>query len=215
MWAMSILASAWISWAFTVKTHDPKYRSERPEAIPLFQLHERIEAIRRAFSERELCVDTTYAYYLHVLGKDYLADKLFVSWEKLLSKTKDLIDEEFLESNQRGCVLVISPYKKLQIDFDFIPNSIAVISLSEPFDEESFYLQSRLDRFLAEWKKVPAYNVHASGHGDVYEISKFIEKLNPNKIFVIHSNSPEVINNVISSRRGIFIPNYKEEFEIA
>ena len=32
MWAMSILVSAWVSWVFTAKANNPKYRSKRPEA---------------------------------------------------------------------------------------------------------------------------------------------------------------------------------------
>jgi len=183
----------------------------------------RIEAIKKAFKKRKLVIDTTYAHYLHALQKDNLIDNLFVSskkrsltsWERRLTGdlSEKVVDENFLETHQRECVLIISPYKKLRIDFDLVPKSVAIISLCEPFDEESFYVQSKLDRFLAEWKRIPAYNVHAPGHADVYEISEFINKLNPDKIFVIHSTSPEVISNVMPLRRNIFTPTYGETFK--
>ena len=183
----------------------------------------RIKAIKEAFKHREIVIDTTYAHYLHSLGKDQFIDKLFVSlkkksmtsWERRLvvDFSNKVADEDYLENNQKETLLIISPYRKLRVDFDLIPNSVAIVSLSEPFDEESFMYQSKLDRFLAEWKRIPAYNIHASGHADAFELSQFIEKLNPGKIFVIHSLSPEILVKMMPQRRDLFTPTYGDKFK--
>ena len=176
----------------------------------------RMQAVRSAFRERELVVDSTYAYLLYVIGRNEFIDKVFASekkatrkpWEKELEKNFEVVGEDYIESNQEKVALVLAPYHKLRLDFEFKPKSIAIISLTEPFDEDGFLFQSKLENFLLKWRRVPVYQIHATGHAEAYDVADFIEKLNPHDIYVIHSQSPEVMLSLLPHRRNISIPTY-------
>ena len=177
----------------------------------------RMQAIRSAFGERELIVDSTYAYHLYTIGKSELIDKVFVSekksalkpWERELEKSKfEIVGEDYIKNHQRKVVVILPPYHKLKLDFDFESRSVAIISFTEPFDEDGFLFQSRLERFLMKWRRVPIYQIHASGHAEAYEVADFIEKLNPHDIYVVHSEGPEAIYNLLPHRKNIHIPTY-------
>ena len=184
----------------------------------------RIESVRKAFNNRELVVHASSAYYLYELGRHNLIDKIFISskktrltsWEKELCNifSNDIVDESYLERNQTDIVLIISPYHKLKIDFEFKPRSVAIISLSEPYNEDGFYEQRRLRKYLEHWKEVPMYYIHASGHAEVYEIAQFLNIIDPNKIFVIHSSCPKILQKMLPKRRNIVIPRYGQQFKI-
>jgi len=127
-----------------------------------------MQAIRSAFTERNLVVDSTYAYLLHVIGKDELIDKVLVTekkttlkpWEKELEKKFEIASEGDIEDQQKDIITVLAPYHKLRLDFEFNPRSVAIISLSEPFDEDGFAFQSKLENFLLKWRCVPVYQIH-------------------------------------------------------
>jgi mRNA degradation ribonuclease J1/J2 len=177
----------------------------------------RAQAIRSAFGERELIMHSTYAYHLYMIGKGEFIDKVFVSekksalksWERELEKSGfEIVGEDYIKSNQRKAVVILPPYHKLKLDFDFESKSVAIISLTEPFDEEGFLFQSRLENFLMKWKHVPIYQIHATGHAEAYEVAEFIEKLNPHDVYVIHSEAPETIYGLFPHRKNIHVPTY-------
>jgi mRNA degradation ribonuclease J1/J2 len=182
----------------------------------------RIHAIKSAFKERELVVDSTYAYLLYSIGKNEFVDKVFVSekkatlkpWEKELEKKFEVVSEDYIENHQGKVVVVLAPYHKLKLDFEFEPRSIAIISLTEPFDEDGFLFQSKLENFLLKWRRIPIYQIHATGHAESYDVANFVEKLNPHDIYVIHSQSPEVMFSLLPHRRNIHIPTYSSEGDI-
>jgi mRNA degradation ribonuclease J1/J2 len=176
----------------------------------------RMQAIRSAFEGRELIVDSTYAYLLHTIGKNEFIDKVFISekkaalkpWEKELDKNFEIIGEDYIENHQGKVAVVLAPHHKLRMDFEFEPRSIAIISLTEPFDEDGFLFQSKLENFLLKWRRIPVYQIHATGHAEAYDVAEFVEKLNPRDIYVIHSQSPEIMLSLLPHRRNIYIPTY-------
>ncbi|MEM0368870.1 MAG: MBL fold metallo-hydrolase [Desulfurococcaceae archaeon] len=182
----------------------------------------RMQAIRSAFSGRELIVDSSYAYLLNEIGKDDLIDKVLItkkkkrlkSWEKDLQKKFDVVDESYVKTRQKDVVVILAPHHKLRLDFKLEPRSVAVISLSEPFDEESFLFQSKLEKFLLEWRGIPVYQIHASGHAEAFDIANFVEKLKPQDVYVIHSPNPEVLSTLLPYMRNIHAPTYGEEKKI-
>lgn len=182
----------------------------------------RMESVKSAFQTKKLAVDSTYAYLLHVLGKDDLIDEVYITekkrtykpWEKELEKKFAVTGESQIEARQREVVVVLAPYHKLRLDFKFLPHSVAIVSLSEPFDEEGFWYQSKLENFLLRWKRVPVYYIHASGHAEAWEVSKFVEKMEPENIFVFHSQSPQVMACLLPHRKNISIPDYGEMFSL-
>jgi hypothetical protein len=182
----------------------------------------RMQAIRSAFKERELVIDSTYAYLLYTIGKNELIDKVFISekkttlksWEKELDKNFEIVSEKYIENHQGKIVIVLAPYHKLRLDFEFEPKSVAIVSLTEPFDEDGFLFQSKLENFLLKWRHIPVYQIHATGHAEAYDVANFVEKLNPHNIYVIHSQSPEIMFSLLPHRRNIYIPTYSSENNI-
>jgi hypothetical protein len=181
-----------------------------------------MQAIRSAFRERELVVDSTYAYLLYTIGKNEFIDKVLVSekkatlkpWEKELEKNFEIVSENYIENRQGKVVAVLAPYHKLRLDFEFEPKSIAIVSLTEPFDEDGFLFQSKLENFLLKWRRIPVYQIHATGHAEAYNVADFVEKLNPHDIYVIHSQSPEVMFSLLPHRRNIYVPTYSSENDV-
>jgi len=178
----------------------------------------RMEAIQQAFKERTLVVDSSYAYLLYIVNKGKLIDGVFVSekkrvftkWERELEKNFTFIGETELRQKQNNYAVVLNPYHKLKLDFDFIPNSFSILSLTEPFDEEGFIHSSRLEAFLLHHRRIPIYHVHASGHAEAFDIARFIEELKPSKVFLIHSQSPDTIQGLLPKMRNLIAPDYGE-----
>lgn len=178
----------------------------------------RMEAIRHTFKDRTLVVDSSYAYLLYVANKSKLIDGVFVSekkrvftkWERELEKNFTFVGESELRQKQNNYAIVLNPYHKLKLDFDFTPNSFSILSLTEPFDEEGFIHSSRLEAFLLQHRRIPIYHIHASGHAEAFDIARFIEELKPSKVFLIHSQSPETIHGLLPKMRNLNTPDYGE-----
>jgi len=182
----------------------------------------RMLAIRSAFQDRELVIDSTYAYLLHVIGKSEVIDQVLITekkailkpWERELEKKFDVVTESDIKKRQKNIAVVLAPYHKLRLDFEFEPCSVAIVSLSEPFDEEGFTSQSRLENYLLRWRRTPVYYIHATGHAEAFEVARFIEELKPYNIYVTHSQSPEIINSLLPHRKNLYIPNYDTNYTI-
>lgn len=178
----------------------------------------RMEAIKQTFKDRTIIADSSYAYLLYVANKGRLIDGVFMSekkhvftkWERELEKQFNFIGETELRQKQNAFAVVLNPYHKLKLDFDFIPNSFSILSLTEPFDEEGFIHSSRLEAFLLQHRRIPIYHIHASGHAEAFEIAKFIEELKPSSAYLIHSQSPDTIHGLLPKMRNLKTPDYGE-----
>lgn len=72
--------------------------------------------------------------------------------------------------------------------------SIAILSYSEPVDEESEF---QLDKLLS-WLKcmnVPSFRVHSSGHIYLRDLREVINQVKPKDIYIIHSEFPDEIKS--------------------
>ena len=68
-------------------------------------------------------------------------------------------------------------------------------SMSEPFSEEDInddLMHKWLDHFKLEF-----HQVHASGHCSGEEIKDLIRRINPKKLFPIHTEYPEMLKGII------------------
>jgi len=169
------------------------------------------------YLERDVVIYSSLAYLLYALGKVNLVDYIWISkkkqrmpsWEKELLKNVGydrIINEDYIKdkSNQKSLILIMPPLHKLKLDFELEPGGIAITSLSEPFDEEGFISQRRLENFILDWLEFPVYHVHASGHAAANEIRKLVLGLNPRKgVYVFHSPAPEVFTRMVPFLRNI------------
>ena len=81
---------------------------------------------------------------------------------------------------------------------------------TEPFDEEGMFEQKVLENWMKRYKLDFRANIHASGHASGKEILDMINKINPKKIFPIHTDKPELFkmsnseNKIIIGKEYVF-----------
>lgn len=188
---------------------------------------ERILSIKKAFekTDRKIVLSPSQAYYLYSLGQEKMIENVLYrterdsipGWEKELQKNLknvEWVEEKDIEKNQKKYVLLLLPHYKLEIVKigKLNPQSVSVLSLSEPFDEESFQRMSKLEKFIKDWLFTPIFSVHANGHAPITDIGTFADKVSPEKqIVAIHSSSPETLKMLLPHRRNLLIPKYGEK----
>ena len=79
------------------------------------------------------------------------------------------------------------------------PGDVAIISLSEPYDEEGFTRMSRMIERITETLNMPVYFIHASGHATFHEIVEFVHSVKPKHTYIVHSSSPKILEHYIKS----------------
>ena len=89
------------------------------------------------------------------------------------------------------------------IDIQPPKNSYYFNLKTEPFDEEGFIEQKVLEMWMKKYDLELIPSIHASGHASGKEIFDMINKINPKKIFPVHTEHPELFtmnnseNNII------------------
>jgi len=66
-----------------------------------------------------------------------------------------------------------------------------VRSICEPFSDEMLFDEKRVNSWLNLYGLGLAYQVHASGHASGPEIIEMLERLEPEKIYPIHTEHPQ------------------------
>jgi len=111
--------------------------------------------------------------------------------------------------------------------FDLIPlgdnHKTHYISAStEPFNEEMEIDEAKMMNWLDFFHITYDYETegaqqffvrkHVSGHASQKELKELIEKVNPSKIIPIHTNNPEIFENLFPGK--VIIPKYAQPIEI-
>jgi ribonuclease J len=90
------------------------------------------------------------------------------------------------------------------IDIRPDPGSYFIYSMSEPFTEED--LEEEILHNWLEHFQLKYHQLHASGHMSTIELKQAINKINPRKLFPIHTEGPEkfkqIYNNVLIQEIG-------------
>ena len=69
--------------------------------------------------------------------------------------------------------------------------------LSEPFDEEGEIQHEKLLNWC-NYYGMPQYHVHSSGHASPHELRKLIETINPETVYPIHTDRPELVKRYLT-----------------
>lgn len=78
---------------------------------------------------------------------------------------------------------------------------IAIFSNSEPFSEEGMITQEKIFNWLSALN-TPSYRIHSSGHVHPLDLKKIVDRINPVKLEVIHSENPDSISNFLGYNPG-------------
>jgi len=78
------------------------------------------------------------------------------------------------------------------IDIDQKPNSTLFLnSTTDPFNEEMNIQEEKLDAWLERFKITKTETIHSSGHSNVDDLIDFLQQINADKIFPVHTEHPE------------------------
>lgn len=104
------------------------------------------------------------------------------------------------------------------IDLSPPSGSLYIRAMSEPFDDEGELDERRIINWLERFdinppEHQPVY-VHASGHASGGEIKEFINRVQPRKVFPIHTQHPELYADGLSEGIEVVEPTKGETYEI-
>ncbi|MCR4429167.1 MAG: MBL fold metallo-hydrolase [Caldiserica bacterium] len=138
-------------------------------------------------------------------------------WEMELSsqleKMGRLVTSELIRENQKEFVVNLNLFDLPElVKIKPLPGSIFILSLTEPFNEEMELDYERLTHWLEHFG-MPLYSLHSSGHVLPHDLKGAVEYLNPEKVFLIHSEEPLLLSKYLSdSASEVVIPEKGKEY---
>ena len=160
---------------------------------------------------RQLAISTKQAWMVHNLKDDKhltlfkLEDpgllifqrekRRLYEWEKVLMNCypDKMVDSYYVNAHQGELLLVASFWDMNEmVEVQPEPGSIYILSQSEPFNEQMEIDYSKLLNWL-EICGLPLYQVHASGHVNPDQLKWAIMEINPQKVYVVHTERPKLL----------------------
>jgi len=121
-------------------------------------------------------------------------------WEKKLLDY-DNVDSSWVSENQERVLLFSTYYDMLELlEIEPKPGSLFLYSESEPWDEEGEIEFEKLANWL-ERLGLPMFHVHASGHASSLELKGVVERLEPKRVVMVHSERPELFKKFLGNDR--------------
>jgi len=193
----------------------------------------RLETIRQASlaCEREVAIPAKVAYLLHDLKTSGIGDlpriedykiflrqkKRYSTWEEEIFQTYSsaILGADDVSARQASLVLFASFYDFNElIDIRPNPGSVYILSQSEPFNEE---MEVQFDKFL-RWLQefgLPLYKVHCSGHAMPFDLKLAVQRIQPRKAFIIHSEQPAILKGLLADLKAteVLLPVRGQAYE--
>lgn len=156
--------------------------------------------------------DADYSYAKQVISFD-------LKWKKGMDVTPLLYSTEYgeeifvmaydIHENPQKYILQLEFYSLSElIDIRPPKNSYYFNLKTEPFNEEGMIEQKVLKNWIKRFNLDFKTDIHASGHASGKEILDMINKINPKKVFPIHTEHPELFNMENSENRIIIGKKY-------
>jgi len=128
------------------------------------------------------------------ITKDYperIKKQDYQGWEKEYLDRENTVTSEDIKKNQEEYVYRCDFFQlKNLIDIKPKKGSRYIRSVTEPFDEEMEIQLEKAENWLKHFNLYPYKQVHCSGHANQKQIEKMIEKINPEKVYPIHTEHP-------------------------
>lgn len=181
---------------------------------------------------RKLAISLKQAYLLHKLKTDpnlaifSLNDpdilifvkekkKLYLWEQEIIEKYGNTVGVADIEKIQHDLILTTSFYDMNElIAIKPIPGSTYILSQSEPFNEEMEINFEKLLNWLERFG-IPQYHIHVSGHALPHQLKWAIEEINPKKVFLVHTEKPELYKRFLSDlNMEIISPAEGREYDV-
>jgi ribonuclease J len=125
-------------------------------------------------------------YYKRKKSGTFSEDDYYV-WERLFMDK--MVSSDYVHENQSELIMDLDFYQFGElIDIKPDEGSHFIHSMSEPFSEEDIEDQAMhnwLDHF-----KIKFHQLHASGHMSRKELMEMVQRINPKKVFPVHTENP-------------------------
>jgi len=92
-------------------------------------------------------------------------------------------------------------------------NSVYIHSLSEPFNEEMEISFERMKNWLDHFN-LKFYRAHCSGHASRFELRKIIEGIDPERLYPVHTEHPEMFRDIVPGDIRVDIPIKDGVYEV-
>jgi ribonuclease J len=130
------------------------------------------------------------------------------NWEREFLDHPHAVTAQDIQQNQADYIVRCDFFElKELIDIQPEPGSCYIRSVCEPFDLEMELDKKKVDNWLKHFLLYPYTQIHASGHLSYDEIKEFIETVRPKTVIPVHTQNPEVFenlhDNVILPEKGI------------
>lgn len=151
--------------------------------------------------------ESILVYYKRKKSGDF-QEKDYYVWERPF--IEKMVTYEGIHKNQSELVMDLNFYQFAElIDIKPDPDSHFIHSMSEPFSEEDLE-----DEIMHNWInlfEMQFHQLHASGHMNKQQLKNLVEKVNPKRIFPIHSENPQLFKEI---NNNVQIMEYGNKFSI-
>ena len=149
--------------------------------------------------------------YMERCSWGQFADRDYDNWERKYLNYPNMVKYEDISKKQERYLFYCDFYSiKELIDLKPKQGSNYIYSLSEPFNEEMELDFERLKNWLTHFK-LPLLQSHASGHCSREELKEVIGRINPKKVFPIHTEQPLEFKEIA---KGVEIKGVGEEVKV-
>ena len=130
-----------------------------------------------------------------LISKDGIDSKLveqdYATWERAFISRENAITCNELQQNPEHYVVSMSLWEINQLT-DIQPEAaIWIKSSCEPFSDEMLLDEARKRNWLEHFG-IKDYFAHASGHASGAELKALITEINPDRVFPVHTEHPEM-----------------------
>ena len=131
------------------------------------------------------------------------------NWEREFLDHPHAVTAQDIQQNQEDYIVRCDFFElKELIDIKPEPGSCYIRSVCEPFDLEMELDLKKVENWLQHFNLFPYTQIHASGHLSYDEIKEFIEKVKPKTVIPVHTQNPEVFENL---HDNVIIPEIGRE----
>jgi len=151
--------------------------------------------------------DNILVYYKRKKSGTF-AEEDYYTWERSFMEKK--VTSEYIQENQSRLVMDLDFYQFGElIDIKPDEGSHFIHSMSEPFSEEDIE-----DQVMRNWLnhfKIRLHQLHASGHLNREELTDMVERINPKKLFPIHTENAQLFTAV---NKNVEIVRKEKQYEL-
>lgn len=127
-------------------------------------------------------------YPPEIIAQDYS------KWEEKYLDLPNTFTHKDVTEKQSNYIFYCDYFQlKNLIDINPAPKSNYIRSVCEPFDEEMLFDYNRVKNWL-DLFSLPMTQIHASGHANESGLFDMLKKIDPTKIYPIHTESPEAFS---------------------